>query len=111
MDKATLVKIPRAAAGGAGTPSIVAGPDCAALGGADGLARAPDGSFVVAVNRQNKIVRVTTAGRIATLASGPPFDFPATLAYRGATLYATNFALKNASAGKPASPGVVRLGL
>lgn len=111
MDKATLVKIPRGASGAAGAPSIVAGPDCEALGGADGLARAPDGSFVIAVNRQNKIVRVTTAGKVETIASGPPFDFPATLAYRGANLYATNFALKNASAGKPAAPGVVRLGL
>lgn len=111
MDKATLVKIPRGAAGAAGTPSIVAGPDCDALGGADGLARGPDGSFVVAVNRQNKIVRVTTAGKVETIASGPPFDFPATVAYRGTTLYATNFALKNASAGKPSAPGVVRLGL
>jgi len=111
MDRATLVKIPRGAAGRAGTPSVVAGPDCDALGGADGLARAPDGAFVVAVNRQNKIVRVTTAGRVETIASGPPFDFPATVAYRGTTLYATNFALKTASAGQPASPGIVRIGL
>lgn len=109
MDQATLVKIPRVAAGKAGAPLIIAGPDCETLGGADGLARAPDGSFVIAVNRQNKIVRVNSGGMVETIATGVPFDFPASVAYRGDTLYATNFALKNASAGKPAAPGVVRV--
>lgn len=109
MDQATLLKIPRDAAGNSAAPIVVAGPDCDALGGADGLARAPDGSFVVAVNRQNKIVRVSPQGAIEPLVSGPPLDFPATLAYRGAALYATNFALKNASAGKPAAPGLLRI--
>jgi len=110
MDRATLVKIPREAAGNAGTPQVLAGPDCEALGGADGLARSPDGSFVIAVNRQNKLVRVgATGGAIKTLAHGVPFDFPATVAYRGTTLYATNFALKTASAGKPSAPGLLRV--
>jgi hypothetical protein len=109
MDKATLVKIPRAAGGRAGIPAVIAGPDCDALGGADGLTRAPDGAFVIAVNRQNKLVRVTAAGAIEVMASGFPFDFPATVAYRGTTLYATNFALRNASAGKPATPGIIKV--
>ncbi len=108
MDQATLLKIPRNAAGGAGAPVVLAGPDCEALGGADGLTRAPDGSFVIAVNRQNKLVRVDPDGGISTLVSGPPLDFPATVAYRGSTLFATNFALKNASTGKPALPGLLR---
>jgi sugar lactone lactonase YvrE len=110
MDLATLVKIPRAAGGSPGTPEVLAGPDCEALGGADGLARAPDGSFVVAVNRQNKLVRVGKDGKLTLLAHGAPFDFPATVAYRGTTLYATNFALKTASAGKPSAPGLLRVG-
>ena len=109
MDQATLVKIPREASGKAGTPSVIAGPDCDALGGADGLVRAPDGSFVVAVNRQNKIVRIDSGGAVTTIASGAPLDFPATVAYRDSTLFASNFALKNASTGKPAAPGIVRL--
>jgi sugar lactone lactonase YvrE len=109
MDQATLVKIPRDSAGNAGAPSLLAGPDCAALGGADGLTRAPDGSFVIAVNRQNKIVRVRAGGVIETIAIGAPLDFPATVAYRGSTLYATNFALKTASAGKPSAPGLLRV--
>ena len=109
MDHATLLEIPRDAAGKAGTPKVLAGPDCEALGGADGLTRAPDGSFVIAVNRQNKLMRVTSDGHVETLAHGAPFDFPATVAYEGNTLYATNFALKNASAGKPSAPGLLDL--
>lgn len=109
LDQATLLRIPRAKDGSAGSPTIVAGPDCETLGGADGLARAPDGSFVVAVNRQNKLVSVTPSGQVRTLAQGEPFDFPASVAYRGDTLFATNFALHNASAGLPAHPGLVRV--
>lgn len=108
-DKAILVKIARDAAGKAGAPSIFAGPDCTNLGGADGLARAPDGSFVVAINRQDKLARVTTGGAVETFASGPPLDFPASLAYRGADLYITNFALFTASTGKPTAPGLLKL--
>ena len=65
---------------------------------------------MIAVNRQNKLVRVgATGGAIRTVADGAPFDFPATVAYRGRTLYATNFALKTASAGKPSAPGLLRV--
>jgi sugar lactone lactonase YvrE len=109
LDQATLVKIPREASGRAGAPVVIAGPDCAALGGADGLARAPDGSFVVAINRQNKLVRVRESGSVETLASGAPFDFPASVAFRGQSLFTTNFALRNASSGKPAAAGLVQL--
>ncbi len=90
---------------------MLAGPDCDALGGADGLARAPDGSFVIAVNRQNKVVRVGADGEVHTLVSGAPLDFPASVAYQGTTLFATNFAFANASAGKPATPGLLRVGV
>lgn len=110
LDQATLLEIPRDDAGKAGAPVILAGPDCETLGGADGLAVSPDGSFVVAVNRQNKIVRVARDGRIETLTSGEPLDFPATLAYSDDTLFATNFALKNANANKRAAPGLVKIG-
>ncbi len=109
LDQATLVRIPRAKDGSAGAAEIIAGPDCETLGGADGLARAPDGSFVVAVNRQNKLVRIDPSGNVRTLAHGAPFDFPASVAYRGDTLFATNFAFHNASAGLPAQPGLVRI--
>jgi len=108
-DKAILVKVPREGSGKAGEPSVIAGPDCEKLGGADGLARAPDGSFVVAVNRQDKLTRILGNGAFETIASGPPLDFPASVAYLGARLYVTNFALYTASAGKPASPGLLQL--
>lgn len=110
-DKATLIEIPRDSAGRAGEQKVVAGPDCVQLGGADGLARAPDGSFIVAINRQDKLTRVTLGGRIETIASGTPLDFPASVAYRGSDLYFTNFALFSASAGKAsAAPGLLKLG-
>jgi sugar lactone lactonase YvrE len=109
LDQATLVKVERAETGQAGAVSTIAGPDCDALGGADGLTRAEDGSFVVAVNRQNKVVRISPSGNIETIVSGAPLDFPATVAYEGATLYATNFAFATASAGKPAAPGLLRI--
>lgn len=109
LDQATLLRIPRTKDGASGPAAVVAGPDCEALGGADGLARAPDGSFVVAVNRQNKLVSVSPNGNVRTLARGEPFDFPASVAYRGDTLYATNFAFHNANAGLPAHPGLVRV--
>jgi sugar lactone lactonase YvrE len=109
MDQATLVKIPRDAQGQAGAAVIIAGPDCDALGGADGLAVAPDQSFVIAVNRQNKLVHVSRGGDVQALTSGPPLDFPASVAYGGSALYATNFAFKTASAHQPALPGLLRL--
>lgn len=109
LDKATLVKVERTADGKAGTVTTLAGPDCDALGGADGLARGEGGAFIVAVNRQNKIVRISASGSVDTIVSGAPLDFPATVAYEGTTLFATNFAFMNASAGKPAAPGLVRI--
>lgn len=108
-DKAILVKIPRESAGNAGEPSIVVGPDCENLGGADGLARTPDGSFVVALNRQDKLVKLTPSGNVAVIAKGPPLDFPASLAFLDADLYVTNFALYRASAGQAAAPGLLKL--
>jgi hypothetical protein len=39
LDQATLLRFPRAEDGSAGSVTIVAGPDCETLGGADGLAR------------------------------------------------------------------------
>jgi sugar lactone lactonase YvrE len=110
MDQATLVKIPRNAQGNAEAPEILAGPDCDTLGGADGLVRALDGGFLVAVNRQNKLVHVNAEGSVKTVLRGAPLDFPATLAYSDNTLYVTNFALNNASQGKDAAPGLVRVG-
>jgi sugar lactone lactonase YvrE len=110
-DKATVLKIPRLADGKAGAATIVAGPDCKNLGGADGILRQNDGSFLVAVNRKNMVVRVDTHGQVTTLRQGGILDFPATLVSADGSVYATNFALANASSGKPAKPGLLRIAI
>jgi hypothetical protein len=70
-----------------------------------------DGNFVVAVNRQNKVVRVpASGGPVSELVSGAPVEFPASLAWQDSTLILTSFALANASTGKPARPGLVSVG-
>lgn len=109
LDQATLVKVPRERDGSAGKVATIAGPDCDTLGGADGLARAADGSFVVAVNRQNKLVKVTAQGETHDILNGAPLDFPASVQAADNALFVTNFALQNASTGKPATPALVRL--
>jgi hypothetical protein len=53
--------------------------DCATLAGADGIALDTDGSFIVAVNAQNRVVRVTPAGSISTVFDGAPLDTPASV--------------------------------
>ncbi len=108
-DKAVIVRVPILEDGRAGTAELFAGPDCDALGGADGLAIAPNGDFIVADNRQDKIVRVTADGRIHAVASGGALDFPASVAFAGQTLLTTSFALNRASQGQSAHPGLVAL--
>lgn len=108
-DRATIVRIPISADGSAGTPSALAGPDCAMLGGADGLVADTAGNLVVATNRLNRIIRVSPSGKLETLAEGSAFDFPASVSIQGSELFATNFALANAMGGKPARPGLLKL--
>jgi sugar lactone lactonase YvrE len=80
-DYGRLIAIPIAADGSAGTASILK-EDCASLGGADGLVIDTDGSFVVAVNAQNKIVRVAATGQeVTVLASGAPLATPASVLF------------------------------
>ena len=95
--------------GSAGAPAIAAGPDCAALAGADGLTVDSRGDLIVAVNRQNKVVRVAKTGDIDVVAVGGFMDFPASVAWSGTTMISTNFALANASSGKPARPGLLAI--
>jgi hypothetical protein len=108
-DQATIVRIPIEGTG-AGVPEIVAGPDCATLGGIDGIARAADGSFYAALNRQNKIAHVSTSGAVTVVVDDPLLDFPASvsLSPAGDALFITNFALENAFAGNPANPALLR---
>jgi len=108
-DQGSVVRFAVGADGKAGPAEPVAGPDCAALSGADGIIAEPSGDSIIAVNRQNKIVRLTSGGAIEVMASGGPIDFPASLAWNGSTLVASSFAFANASAGKTARPGLVGL--
>jgi len=107
-DKATLIRIPRNADGSAGAPAVLAGPDCAGLGGADGLVRDGDG-FLVAVNRQDQIARVTSAGAVSVYATGDALDFPASLVRAGSRWIGTSFALAKAMAGTSPQPGLFAL--
>jgi hypothetical protein len=79
-DYGRLIAVPIAADGSAGAASVLK-EDCASLGGADGLVIDTDGSFVIAVNAQNKIVRVTPGGAVTVLASGAPLATPASVLF------------------------------
>jgi sugar lactone lactonase YvrE len=110
-DKGSIVKIPIEADGSAGAPSELVAPDCAALGGADGLALGPDGSLYVAVNRQNRLVRVDAEGAVHVIAEGGVLDFPASLALADGELVVTSFALGAALSGGDPKPALVSVAL
>jgi sugar lactone lactonase YvrE len=110
-DKGSIVTIPLADDGTAGAPSELVPPDCDRLGGADGLALGADGSLFVAVNRQNRLVRVAPDASTEVIAEGGVLDFPASLALAGGELWVTSFALGAALAGGAPKPALVRLPL
>lgn len=107
-DRATLIRIPRNSDGSAGAAAVIAGPDCGALGGADGLVRDGDG-FLVAVNRQDQITRVAATGEVAVYATGDALDYPASLVRADARWIGTSFAFANAVAGTSPQPGLFAL--
>jgi sugar lactone lactonase YvrE len=112
-DRGLVARIAIEANGAAGAVTAFAGPDCNALAGIDGLTLDTDGTIIAAVNRADKIVRITQDGAITTLLEGAPLDFPASVAFAGEgaarALYVTNFALARALASEPANPGIVRI--
>jgi sugar lactone lactonase YvrE len=103
-DHGALVRIPIQADGSAGAQAEIAGPSCDVLNGADGVAVAPNGDFIVAVNHQNKLVRIDAAGHVSTVVAGAPLDFPASLSFDDGTLYVGNFAFLDAQ-----NPGVIKV--
>ncbi len=76
--------------------------------GADGITFAGNGDLFVAANERNAIVRVTPHGEVSDVASNGntgPLEFPASLAFAGNTLYASNFDIGR-GANAPNDPGV-----
>jgi hypothetical protein len=66
--------------GSAGKPELFVGPDCNNLNGADGVVvDNNDGSMIIAVNKLNKIVKVSMDKKITVLESGGILDFPASV--------------------------------
>jgi sugar lactone lactonase YvrE len=111
--QAQVLEIPIEADGGAGAIEVLAGPDCDALGGVDGMDLAPDGSIYAALNAQRRIVRITPDGEVETISDEDSLDSPATVRVGTASgapaLYWTNFALDSALAGLDAAPSLARL--
>ena len=70
-DRASIIRVPIMKDGSAGKPDLFVGPDCKNLNGADGIILDKDsGSFIVAVNKLNKIARVSMDKKITVLESG-----------------------------------------
>ncbi|MEB3187550.1 MAG: SMP-30/gluconolactonase/LRE family protein [bacterium] len=105
-DRASLVKIPLKGDGTAGTAEAVVASNCSTFRGADGLAIGPDGSFYVASNQQEAVLKVTSGGEVSTVASGSLFAFPASLSYndKDGVLYVINAAF-----GDKKEPGIVKV--
>ena len=114
---ARIVRIPISRRGGAGTPTVVA--ESQQLYGSDGIALDVFGRIYVAVNSQNKLLRIGSDGSIETLArAADGLDNPASLAFGTSKgdrkdIFLTNFAafsstpdpgLEKASVGAPGLP-------
>jgi sugar lactone lactonase YvrE len=98
-----VVEFPLTADGGAGTPSTIVD-DCA-YAGADGIALdTRDNTLIVAVNIQDKIVRLGIDGGTAVIASGSPLDSPASL-FIDTTTGGRRLLFTNASFFSPADAG------
>jgi sugar lactone lactonase YvrE len=115
-DQGSLLRIAIRPDGGAGEISTVVATDCAALGGADGLAMDGAGALIVAANAIDAITRVSKSGEATVIFAGGAFDFPASLALHatasGEQVFVTNAALKSAqTAGATPHPGLVKLEL
>jgi sugar lactone lactonase YvrE len=106
-----LLKFAIGADGQAGAAQVVA-EDCALLAGADGLVQASDGSFYVAVNAQNRIVRVAPDGELTTIAEGAPLDTPASVVLDESTTPARLLVTSSAFfSGADGTPGLVAVPL
>lgn len=92
-----------------GTPGVVERfASNALLLGADGIVFAADGNLYVAANERNAIVRVSPDGEVTDVTSNGntgPLEFPASPAFVGTSLYASNFDIPR-GANAPGDGGV-----
>lgn len=94
LDYGRILRVPVLSNGKAGAPSVwVSDPK---LQGADGIAFDKDGGLYVAVNGQNKLVRVSPRGKIEVLFQGGRLDSPSSVVFGRKndrdTLYVTSSA-------------------
>ena len=76
--------------------------------GADGITFAANGDLYVAANERNAIVRITRQGQVSDVAANGnsgPLEFPASPAFSGNALYASNFDIER-GANAPNAPGI-----
>lgn len=114
-DRGSIVRIPIEGDGSAGPAELFVAPDCDRLGGADGLVADASGNLWVAVNRQNRLVRIDAAKTVTVVGEGGTLDFPASLAFGDvdgtASLLVTSFALAAASSGGDPHPSLGAISL
>jgi sugar lactone lactonase YvrE len=109
---ASVVRVPVAAAGTAGSPELLAQDE--RLFGADGIALDADGNVAVATSASQSIVRVGPDGDLDVLAEGDGLAFPSDVAYGAArgqrrTLYVTNYDAVEALTGGTPQPSLAAL--
>jgi sugar lactone lactonase YvrE len=75
-----IVSIPVKPDGSAGTPAILAGPDCNALGGIDGIASDGKGGLYGVINSQSQLVHLAAgSAKVEVTYMGMPLDNPASI--------------------------------
>ncbi|WAS96326.1 SMP-30/gluconolactonase/LRE family protein [Nannocystis punicea] len=115
LDYGTIVRIPIECHGEPGEPEVWVD-DYDKLAGADGIAFDADGDLYVAVNGQDRLVRVDDDGDVHVLAQGGLLDAPSSVVF-GQTLltrkklYVTSFAINRALGVVPGTPHPALLSL
>jgi sugar lactone lactonase YvrE len=113
-DFGTVFRIEVAPDGSAGAFEILVGPDCE-LAGLDGLVIDDEGQLLIAVNKQDQMMRISPEGVVEILADGSILDNPASLKIDPSEappgLYVTNFGIITATQGGTPQVGLLRASL
>lgn len=108
LDYGTIVRIPVECDGEAGEPEVWVD-DYEMLAGADGIAFDHKGDLYVAVNGQDRLVRIDDDGEVSVIAEGGLLDAPSSVVFGQTaktkkTLYVTNFAINRFLGTQPGAP-------